>query len=215
MVLEPNQLDEICGIAWLLLIVRQACVPLTIWSELDTPEEMMATLTQHIPVPARLIVKNVMNASAFLQIGLMTIKQPSERVWNMATKICKHLTPVLVGITYTTNIKLYNGVIKWKARYIVKEARYTRETVDTMRDVVRFMHHAENLKQKTDFSRLRKVIVQATLEKANKRIVALKSRVDTILEAQSQPKSSSNNNKKKKKKKSRCGLGAELVLLKR
>ena len=51
MVLEQNQLDEICGIAWLLLIVRQACVPLTIWSELDTPEEMMATLTQHIPVP--------------------------------------------------------------------------------------------------------------------------------------------------------------------
>ena len=54
-VLEPNQSDEISGIAWLLLIVREACVPLMIWSELDTPEEMMAALTQHTPVPDQYI----------------------------------------------------------------------------------------------------------------------------------------------------------------
>ena len=182
-VLELNQSNVIVGMQWLLLIIRQACVPLTIWSELDTPEEMMTALTQHTPVPARYIAENVLDASAFLQIGVMTIKQPSKRVCNMATKICKQLTLVLVYITYTTNIKFYNRVIKWQARYAVKEARYTRETVDTTRDVCRFMHHAGNLKQKLDFSRLRKVIVRALLEKANIRIGALKSRVDTILEA--------------------------------
>ena len=39
------------------------------------------------------------------------------------------------------------------------------------------------------------------LNKANKRIEALKTRVDTIQEAQEQPKSNSNNNKKKRRKK--------------
>ena len=86
-------------------------MPLTIWSELETPEEMIAAQTQHTPVPARYIAVNVMNASFFLQIGLMIIKQPSERVWNSAMKICEQLILVLVDITYTINTKFYNGVI--------------------------------------------------------------------------------------------------------
>ena len=94
-------------------------------------------------------------------------------------------------------------MIRCKTRYAVKEARHTREAVDTTRDVCRFMYHAEILKQKLDFNRLRKEIVQAMLEKANKRIAALKSRVDTILEAQSQPKSRSNNNNNNNNKKNK------------
>ena len=121
-VLEQDQSDESYGIAWLLLLTQQACVPVTVWSELDSPVAMMAALTQHSPVPVRYKTKDVLDASAFLQIGSMIIKQPSERVWKMATMICEHVTPVLVDITYTTYVNFYNGVIKWKARYAVKEA---------------------------------------------------------------------------------------------
>ena len=63
------------------------------------------------------------------------------------------------------------------------------------------MHYAENMKQKVEFSRQRKAIIQATLRKANKRIEALKTRVDMLQEAQAQPKSNFNNNKKEKKEK--------------
>ena len=72
--------------------------------------------------------------------------------------------------------------------------------LDTTRGVARYMHHAENMKQKVDFSKQRKAIIQATLKKANKRIEALKSRVDILQETQTQSKSKSNNNNKKKKK---------------
>ena len=83
---------------------------------------MMAALTKHSPVPARYKTKDVLDASAFLQIGSMIIKQPSERAWKMATEICEHVTAILVDITYTTYVKFYNGVIRWKARYAVKVA---------------------------------------------------------------------------------------------
>ena len=182
-VLEQDQTDEICGIAWVLLLIQQACVPLTVWSELDSLVAMMAAPTKHSPVPAWHKTEDVLDASAFLQIGSMIIKQTSERAWKMATQICKHVTSILVDNIYTTYVKFYNGVIRWKVRYAVKVARHTRETVNTTRGVSRYMHHVENMKQKMDFSRQRKAIIQATLKKANKRIEALKSKVDMIQEA--------------------------------
>ena len=112
-------------------------------------------------------------------------------------KICKQFTLVLVDITSTINTKLYNGMIRWEARSAVKEARHTRETVNTMRDVCRFMYHTDNLKDKLNFSRSRKEIIQASLEKANKWIAALKSRVDIILKAKLKSKSNNNNNNNK------------------
>ena len=127
----------------------------------------------------------------------------------MATKICDHVTGILVDITYTTYVKFYNGVIRWKARYAVQVAQHTKETIDTTRGVARYMHHAKNIKQKVDFSRQRKAIIQATLRKANKRIEALKSKVDILQEtqtqAQSKSKSNNNNNNKKNKIKSSKG----------
>ena len=59
----------------------------------------------------------------------------------------------------------------------MKEARHTRETVDTTKDVSRFMYHADHLKDKMAFSKLRKEIVQASSENANRRIAALRSKV--------------------------------------
>ena len=164
-VLEQDETDESCGIAWLLLLTQKACIPLTVWSELGSPIAMMAALTKHSPAPTRYTTEEVLDASTFVQIGSMIIKQPSERAWKMATKICEHVTPLLVDITYTTYVKFYNGVIRWKARYAVKVARHTKETIDTTRGVARFMHHAENMKQKADFSKQRKAIIQATLKK--------------------------------------------------
>ena len=56
------------------------------------------------------------------------------------------------------------------------------------------MYHTDNLKDKLNFSILRKEIIQASLEVANKRIAALKSRVDIILKAKLKSKSNNNNN---------------------
>ena len=115
-VLEPNQSDKICGTTWLLLLTRKAYVPLTGWSELATPEKMMIALTQHTLVPLQMTVAT----KDTLQIGSIIIKHPLESIWKMAKNICKQLTPVLVTITYISNIKFYNGVILWKARYTVQ-----------------------------------------------------------------------------------------------
>ena len=62
----------------------------------------------------------------------------------------------------------------------MKEARHTRETVDATKDVSRFMYHVDNLKDKMALNKLRKEIVQTSLEKANRRITALRSKVQTI-----------------------------------
>ena len=136
----------------------------------------MAALTQNTPFPVRMTTAT----KDTLQIGSIIIKQPSESVWKVVIKIFKQLRLVLVDITYTTNTKFYNGVIRWKARYAVKEAKYTRETVDTTKDVNKFMYHADNLKDKMAFSKIRKEIVQSSLKKANRRITALRSKVQNI-----------------------------------
>ena len=206
-VLEQDETDKICGIAWLLLLTQKACVPLIVWSKLDSPTAIMAALKKHSPAPTWYMTEDVLDASALVQIGLMIIKQPSERAWKMATKIFDHFTAILVDITYTAYLKFYNGVIRWKAQYAVKVAQHTKETIDTKRGLARYMHHAKNIKQKVDFSTQRKAIIQATLRKVNKQIEAPKSRVDILQETQTQAQfksrsNNNNNNKKKKKKKS-------------
>ena len=105
--IEPNNSDNVCGLTWLLLIIREACVPLTSWSELGSAERMMEALTRHSPVPERMTVAT----NETLQIGSIIIRQPLESTLKKAKLICESLKPVLVNITYVCTIKMYNGII--------------------------------------------------------------------------------------------------------
>ena len=69
-VIEPNNSDDACGLTWLLLLTREACIPLTSWSELGSAERMMEALTRHSPVPEKMTVAT----TETLQIGSIIIK---------------------------------------------------------------------------------------------------------------------------------------------
>jgi hypothetical protein len=50
-----TSLDSVCGFAYVILLTGKACTSLVKWSDLETPETMMNTLTATLTNPKRLL----------------------------------------------------------------------------------------------------------------------------------------------------------------
>ena len=50
---STQQLDNIVGLPWLMLLVGEACTALTNWVEVENADMMMKVLTQKVVIPKR------------------------------------------------------------------------------------------------------------------------------------------------------------------
>ena len=147
-----QQLDDIVGLSWMLLLTGKACTAVTSWAEVDNAETMMKILTRKMSAPKR----EPLYTPGTITIGCMIIKTPSVINWNTAKRICTALTPLLLEISYGSKTHFYNTIIKKKARWVTTTARLQRETLDRTEAVTEFMRNAPNHRIKNMFAKWRK-----------------------------------------------------------
>jgi hypothetical protein len=137
------------------------------WSDLETPDAMMKTLTSTLAIPKRLSETEANNheRNGILRIGNMVFLRPDMSVWKIAQKTAEDLQELVADFSLGIKNKFYRKLIEQKANHAIKKLHYTTSTVDMTAKVSKVLLNAKNLNDKLECSRFRKDIVKSTVDK--------------------------------------------------
>jgi hypothetical protein len=189
-----TSLDNVCGFTYLILLTGKACTSLVEWSDLETSEIMMKTLTSTLSIPKRLseTEANTQKTNDILRIGKMVFLRLDMNVWKISQKAAENLQEMVAEFSLGIKNKFYRKVIEQKANHAIKKQHYTASTVDMTAKVSKILLNAKNLQDKLECSRFRKIIVKSTVDKLLSMNAAMKN---TSAALKSKINSKNNNDK--------------------
>lgn len=150
-----NHYDKICGFAYMLLITGKANNALRSWANIKDRHSLAVKLTTKLSVPVR-HPENYTDKATFC-IGSMYFEYPCE---------------TLIALTYGSQTKFYNKIILAKARFVVKEWKWRKETIDRTKEVTKFIRNEPTLQELTAFKQFKKGLVNSTFTLAARKNTA-------------------------------------------
>ena len=131
---------------------------------------MMKNLTQKLAIP----IRNPPDSDKkTVNIGHLTFNVPSETVWLLANRIADNLASLLIDISFGIKTKIYNKIIRWKARYATKKHHMTAATIDRSKNVTNYLRNATDPKQILQFNKFKKDFIRSTVDILSKKIKSL------------------------------------------
>jgi hypothetical protein len=162
-----SSLDSVCGSAYVILLTRKACTSLIEWSNLETPETMMNTLTTTLTNPKCLLEAEANNqkTNGTIRISNMMFIRPDSNIWKLANKTVNDLQELVADFSLGTKNKFHKKLVEAKANHAIKKQQYTTNTVDMTSKVSKVLLNAKNLQDKLEYSRFRRNIISLTVDK--------------------------------------------------
>jgi hypothetical protein len=173
-------MDDVCGFAYIFLLLGPACTAITEWSELQSPESMMDALTKTLATPTRIsepelkAQKETQRRINTVKLGTMSFATPNNDTWILATKTADDMHELAAEYSLGTKTKFYNKIIDAKGNKAVRDLQYTKETIDVTSKVTKMLKNAKNIDKKIGINVIKKLIAANTFAILKKRDTSIK-----------------------------------------